>query len=110
MKTGRTTSEWIRLFGEECATAFRFLEELGFRRAFEADTRIGDVRYSKLRVWVLITYDVLDRTVVAYIVRRRLLRRQVTRFGWIELPSEDDLAEAVSKLASAVRRDVEEHG
>jgi hypothetical protein len=111
MKTeARLTPSNLDRFDQECAKAFQFLvAELQFRRSpMEADTRIGEVRYSKRGIWIQVRHDVLDQDVVAHIVRRRLLRRQVTRVGWIEVAGED-LAEALSALASGVKRELERH-
>jgi hypothetical protein len=101
----------LERFDQECGKAFRFLvDEMAFRRSpMEADTRIGEVRYSKRGIWIQVRHDVLDQDVVAHIVRRRLFRRRVVRVGWIHVAS-DDLAEALSAVASGVKRELERPG
>jgi hypothetical protein len=109
-ETRLTQSDSLDRFDQEWAKAFQFLvDELQFRRSpIDADTRIGEVRYTKRGIWIQVRHDVLDHDVVAHIVRCQLLRRQVTRVGWIEVAGED-LAGALSALASGVKREFERH-
>jgi hypothetical protein len=108
-ETKLSPTQALDRFDQECAKAFGFLvDELQFRRSpMEADTRIGEVRYSKRGVSIQVRHDVLDHDVVAHIVRRHALRRRVRRVESIEVAGQADLAEALSALASGVKRELE---